>query len=226
MSRLNDNPLWRHLLLPLCLLLLCHAGPSFAERADRNQPMHLEANSVNVDDTNQISTFEGNVQLLQGSLSIQADKIVITQDKGGFYHCTATGQLAHFRQKRDGENEYVEGYGERIEYDTHSEVAEFFGQARIKREGDDVRGEHIVYSTRTEVFKVNGTHDVANSGTPGTGRVTIVIQPHSTAADSAAETPPAAASSVSASGVAAPSSVSDGAPLHIKPATTITKPGH
>lgn len=192
MIRLNDNPPLRRLLLPLCLLWLCHAQPSLAERADRNQPMHLEANTVNVDDANQISTFEGNVQLLQGTLSIQADKIVVTQDKDGFQYCTAIGRLAHFRQKRDGANEYVEGYGERIEYNTHSEVAEFFGQARIRREGDDVSGDHIVYSTRTEVFQVSGARE-QSTDKPGSGRVTLIIQPQGKAAGAASAVAPASA---------------------------------
>lgn len=204
MSRLKNN-------FPLLLcLLLCHAGPSFAERADRNKPMHMEANRVSVDDANQISSFEGDVQLTQGTLSIQANKIVVTQDKDGYQHCTATGQLAHFRQKREGASEFVEGYGERIEYDTRSEVAEFFGQARIKREGDDVRGDHIVYSTRTEVFQVSGAHD-ENTSKPGSGRVTLVIQPRSKT--------PADADPGAASGVAP-----DDTPLVIQPATTTTEP--
>lgn len=186
MSRLKNNSL-----LLLCLLL-GHACPSWAERADRSKPMHLEANTVSVDNANQISTFEGNVQLLQGTLSIQADKIVVTQDKDGFQYCTATGQLAHFRQKRDGANEYVEGYGERIEYSTHSEVAEFFGQARIRRDGDDVSGDHIVYSTRSEVFQVSGARE-QSTGKPGSGRVTLIIQPQAKAVGAASAVAPASA---------------------------------
>jgi lipopolysaccharide export system protein LptA len=197
MSRSRNKFAW-----PLCLLLLCHSGLSLAERADRNKPMHMEANSVFVDDINHTSTFDGNVQLLQGTLSIQADKIVVVQDKDGFQHCTASGRLAHFRQKRDAVNEYVEAYGERIEYDTHSEIAEFFGQARIRREGDDVRGEHIVYNTRTEVFQVSGAPADNSADTTRTGRVTVVIQPQNKASDVEAAEPP----------------------LPIKPSTTITQP--
>lgn len=208
MSRLINNLSPQHLLLLLFPLLLCCAPASFAERADRSKPMQLEANTVSVDDVNQISTFEGNVQLLQGTLSIQADRIVVIQDKDGYQHCTATGHLAHFRQKRDGANEYVEGYGERIEYDTRSEVAEFFGQARIKREGDDVRGEHIIYSTKTEVFKVSGD-PVQDMGKPGAGRVTLIIQPQAKPADG----PAGAASAV------APGS----APVSAKPAPKTTE---
>ncbi|HEY6095907.1 MAG TPA: lipopolysaccharide transport periplasmic protein LptA [Gallionellaceae bacterium] len=180
----------------LCLLLLCHAASSLAERADRSKPLHLEANSVFVDDTNQLSTFDGNVQLVQGTLSIQADRIAVSQDKDGFQHCSASGHLAHFRQKREGVNEYVEAYGERIEYDTRSEIIEFFGQARIRREGDDVSGEHIVYNTRTEVFQVDGSHDQSKTA-PSGGRVTVVIQPKSSAPESnAASAPPPASHSI------------------------------
>ena len=194
------NPLRNKSLWLLCLLL-CHAGSSLAERSDRGKPVHLEASSVSVDDMKQTSSFEGNVLLQQGTLSIQADKIVVVQDKEGYQHCTATGHLAHFRQKREAENEYVDGYGERIEYDTRTEVAEFFGQGRIKRDGDEVRGDHITYSTKTELFQVSGASD-KSTGKPGSGRVTVVIQPPSKASDVA----PA------------------GAPLPIKPAATITEP--
>ena len=95
---------------------------SQAELADRDKPMHLEANQLSIDDAKQISVFEGKVKLTQGTMIINADKIVVVQDKEGFKHGTATGHPASFRQKRDGLNEYVEGYGERIEYDTKTET--------------------------------------------------------------------------------------------------------
>jgi len=160
----------------LCLLLCLYAGFIRAEQADRQKPVQMEADRVTVDDINQTSTFEGNVQMRQGTLLIEAAKIVVTQDKKGFSLMTATGQLAHMRQKRDGVNEYAEGFGERIEYDTQAEIASLVGQARVKREGDDVRGEHIIYNTKTGVFQVFGSNN-KNPNTPNKGRVTIVIQP-------------------------------------------------
>ena len=108
-------------------LLSCLALTSlsvFAERADRNKPMHLEADRGSIDDAKQISTFTGNVQLTQGTILIRCDKLIVAQDKEGFAHGTATGQLSSFRQKREGYDEYVEGYGERIEYDSKSEVVD------------------------------------------------------------------------------------------------------
>ena len=136
----------------------------------------MEADRVTVDDPNQTSVFEGNVRLQQGTLLIEANRILIKQDKNGYNQITATGNPSHFRQKQDNSNDYAEGFGERIEYDSFAETANIFGQARVKREGDDVRGEHIIYSTKTGVFQVFGS-TAQTAEKPGQGRVTIVIQP-------------------------------------------------
>lgn len=155
------------------LLLLC-TPLCLAERADRDKPIHLEADQVLVDDAQQISTFTGNVKLSQGTLLIRGDKIVVTQDRDGFKHGTAYGNTASFRQKREGLDEYVEGYGERIEYDTRAETVDFYVRARLKRELDEVLGEHITYSAKTEIFQVNGGAST-NSSPPK--RVRAVLQP-------------------------------------------------
>jgi len=183
-------PLKNKITFLLCLLCLPLSGytlSAFAESADRGKPILMEADRVTIDDASQTSTFEGKVQMRQGTLLIEASKIVVIQDKKGYSQVTATGQLAHFRQKREGLNEYAEGYGERIEYDSLAEIANIYGQARVKREGDDVRGEHIIYNTNTGVFKVFGTNSQNPKSTASSkkGRVTIIIQPKAKANESA-----------------------------------------
>lgn len=170
--------------LLLCLLLAGYASQSIAERADRDKPIQVDADHVTVDDANQISTFEGNVQMRQGTLLIEGARIVVTQDKKGYSKIVATGQLAHFRQKRDGVNQYSEGFGERIEYDNFIELANIIGQARVKRDGDDVKGEHIIYNTKSGVFKVFGSSSQVPD-TTGQGRVQIIIQPKDKQTDAA-----------------------------------------
>ena len=174
--------------LLLGLALLAFALPACADKTDRDKPIHLEADRVNIDDQQQISIFEGTVRLSQGTLLIQADKIVVQQDKRGFTLCTATGKLASFRQRHEGTDEYMEGYGERIEYDTRAEKVDFFSRARVKREQDDVQGAHISYNTKTEVFQVIGKVGM-DPDSPTGGRVRAVIQPRNT---DATETAPAA----------------------------------
>ena len=164
---------WAILLLPISLLL--GAPACFAERADRNEPMHLEADQVVMDDAKQISTFTGKVRLSQGTLLILGDKVVVVQDKDAFKHASVYGSTAEFRQKRDGSNEYVEGYGERIEYDMRTETLDFSGNARLKRNLDEVSGDHITYNTKSEIFQVNGSNISTPDNPPQ--RVRVVLQP-------------------------------------------------
>lgn len=140
--------------LLLILMMLCIA-PVYAEKADHDKPIYIDADRADVDDANQISTFTGKVVLVQGTMVIRGDKLVVTQDKAGFKHGTAYGHPASFRQKREGLDEYVEGYGERIEYDTSADTVDFYVNARVKRSQDEVRGEHVTYNSRTEIFQAD-----------------------------------------------------------------------
>lgn len=184
MCQAKNNLLNVPLLLPSFMLLWTSA--SFAERADHEMPINLEADQVLIDDAQQISTFSGNVRLSQGSLLIRGDKIVVMQDKDGFKHATAYGNTAEFRQKREGFEGYVEGFGERIEYDTQAETLNLFKQARLKRDQDEVRGEHITYSSKTEIFQVAGSSQSSGEAPPQRARA--VLQPK---AKESAETTPA-----------------------------------
>ena len=167
------NKLLFAILLPSFLLLW--APDSFAERSDRNKPIHLEADEVIMDDAQQTSTFIGNVRLSQGTLLISGDKIVVTEDKDGFKHATAYGNTAEFRQKREGLDGYVEGYGKRIEYDARTGTLNFQENARLKRDQDEVSGNNITYNVKSEIFHVN-----SNDATPGIDspqRVRAVLKP-------------------------------------------------
>ena len=166
---------WHDLaLLAWCLLA---ALPAHAERADRDKPVNLEADRVTVDDAQQTATFEGKVVLTQGTLMIRGDRMVVQQDADGFKHGAAYGNLASFRQKREGYDEYIEGYAERIEYDSKADKLQMFNRAYLKKGNDDVRGNYISYEAATEFFRVvGGGKQAATPGNPE-GRVRAVIQP-------------------------------------------------
>jgi len=150
---------------------------SLAERADRDKPVNLEADRVDLDDAKKEAVFVGAVTLTQGTLTIKADKIIVKQDAEGFQYGIAYGNPAHFRQKREGFDEYIEGFSERLEYDGKADKMQMFTNARIQRGGDEVRGDYISYNAVTEFFQViGGGKSVATTGNPQ-GRVHAVIQP-------------------------------------------------
>jgi lipopolysaccharide export system protein LptA len=164
-------------LAALCALA-AFAAPAFAEKADRDKPVNLEADRVTIDDARQIAVFEGNVLLTQGTMQIRGNRMEVRQDKDGFKQGTTVGSPAYFRQKREGYDEYVEGWAERIEYDGRVETLQMFNRAQLKRGPDEVRGNYISYDARTEFFQVTGGAKTTESGSPE-GRVRAVIQPKS-----------------------------------------------
>jgi lipopolysaccharide export system protein LptA len=171
--------------LTLCLFA---ALPAHAERADRGKPMLLEANRVSIDDAKKVQILEGDVVITKGTMILKADRVVVTEDKYGFQKGTAfagKNGLAHFRQKREGKEEYIEGEAERIEYNTNSEIAELFHRAWVKSGEDQVKGDYIWYDAVSEKYLVTAgeTRD-PNAPAP---RVRAVIQPRNK--DSEAQRP-------------------------------------
>jgi lipopolysaccharide export system protein LptA len=161
------------------LLACCLLAPAtgLAERADRDKPVNLEADTVTVDDNKQTATFIGKVVLTQGTLVIRGDRMVVQQDAEGFKYGVAYGDLASFRQKREGLDEYIDGYAERIEYDSKAEKLQMFNRAYLKKTNDDVRGNYISYEVATEFFRVIGGGKQAATAANPEGRVRAVIQP-------------------------------------------------
>jgi lipopolysaccharide export system protein LptA len=168
-------------------LVALFASTAYAEKADRAKPIHLEADRVTVDDAKQIATFTGNVVLTQGTLVMRGDRMEVRQDKEGFRQGVMWGNLAYFRQKREGLDEHIEGWAERVEYDGRADKVQMFERAMIRRGQDEVRGSYISYDSNTEFYQVDGASKSAKTA-PGENRVRVIMQPKPK--DAAAPSPP------------------------------------
>lgn len=153
-----------------------------AERADRERPLQIEADRLDYDDVNKVNVFNGRVSLSKGSLLIRADRIVLREERDGTQNAIATGRPATLRQRRDaGSESWVEGQGERIEWDSRTEIAIFSQKAQLRRlDGarvvDDVQGGRIRYNTGTETYEVDSSGAATTPDNPN-GRVRVTIQP-------------------------------------------------
>lgn len=183
----------KHTLIFVMILLLS-AASAWAEKADRDKPLLLDAGLLTVDDAKKIRIFTGDVKIAQGSLIILCEKLVVSDDPDGVQSGIATGGpggLARFRQKREGRDEYIEGEAERIVYDGKAEKTEFFQRAHIKSGRDEVRGQYISYDAKSENYVVSSGPDgskAAASSDPG-NRVRAVIQPRKGAEQTAPAKP-------------------------------------
>lgn len=159
-----------------CVFML-FALPSFAEKADKDKPIEIEADTVTVNDAKKISVYTGNVIVTQGTLVIRADKLVVREDIEGFQHSSSYGNPTTFKQKREGKDEYMEGSAQRIEYDGRMDKVQLFTKAWVKRANDIVHGDYIMYDANAEYSEVIGGGPKSATAATPTGRVKAIIQP-------------------------------------------------
>jgi lipopolysaccharide export system protein LptA len=182
----------RHpILIALALAAAC-ALPAHAQRDDKSQPVNFSADSGEVNYQTKVGNLAGNVVITQGTMTIRADKVTFTQNADNSISATAWGNPITFRQKRDGVDEYFEGFAQRAEYDGQKELLELFDRALLKRGQDEIRSNYISYNTRSEQFRAEGRPDTPAAASAGPGaRVRGVFQPRSE--DKDAKGKPAAA---------------------------------
>lgn len=231
-------------LLSTALVVALVPWPASAQKADREQPINYSSDSGDVNYQTKVGALSGNVIITQGTLTIRADKIVFRQNPDNSMSATATGNPVSFRQKRDGHDEYYEGFAQRAEYDGAKQLLELFDRALLKRGQDEIRSNYISYNSATEVFKAEGR---AGADAPGAApaavdaRVRGVFQPKSespltgrpkdpAAGAKAPESPPAgpsrpaAASEAGAAKAAATSSRAAPPSPPLKPASELAAP--
>ncbi len=187
------------------------ALPAAAEKADRDKPMNAEADALRYDDLKQSSVFTGNVVITKGSTIIRGQQVDVSQDPEGYQQAVAIaapGKLAYYRKKRDNVDEYIEGEGERIEYDSRADTVKFIRTAVVRRYkgatlADETTGALIVYDNNTDVFSVDGGAQNRTAANPS-GRVRAMLSPR-------VEQPPPGS---------APAAVV-GPPAKLRPSTTL-----
>lgn len=166
-------------------------SPALAEKADRDQPLNFSADSARVDDTQRLNILSGSVEITKGTMVFRAARVEVRQNTDGTQSANALGSAAgraYFRQKREGLDEFIEGEGDRVEYDGRADTVRFTGHAVMRRLrgaalADEVVGQTILYDNRTEVFQVVGG---AGSAAPS-GRVRGVISPRAASQPGAAQ---------------------------------------
>lgn len=136
--------------------LLALAPPVHAEKADREKEINFTADDAKVDYEKRTGALNGNVVITQGTLTIKANRIDFRQNDDNSMSAVAHGSPVTFRQKRDGSDEYYEGWAQRADYDGSKEFLELFDNAVLKRGADEIHSNYISYNAATEFFKAEG----------------------------------------------------------------------
>jgi lipopolysaccharide export system protein LptA len=162
-----------------CLAALALPPSAGAEQADRNKPIHFSAEQpAEVDFDKRVGTLRGNVVITQGTLTIHADKIDFKQNPDNSLSATAYGNPIDFREKKEGSDEYYEGYAQKAVYNGETHTLELFDNALLKEGNNEFRGNYISYNSDTNFMKAEGRPNAPGGQGPGP-RVQGVFEPRS-----------------------------------------------
>ena len=162
--------------------------PAWAEKADKDKPMVIEADAMRHDEIKLLTQFTGRVVALKGTMVLRGARMEVQQDKNGQQVAqiwAAPNERVFFRQKREGLDEFTEGEGEMVIYDSQADVVTLVQRAelRILRGtvlADQMTGEKIVFNNTTEVMTVDRPSAGAKATDPRDQRVRAVLTPRKT----------------------------------------------
>jgi len=164
--------------LALAVFCLMATTPSWALRSDREQPIDIRADRVEIDEKEQISEYIGNVHLKQGSMDIQADKITVYLKKGQLTKIVITGNPATFKQKPEDNKDVVKSSAKHMEYYAGKEHLVLKTNAVVVQGKNHFSGDFIEYDTLNSTVK-------AKKEEGSDSRVHAIIQPKASSDDTA-----------------------------------------
>lgn len=133
-------------------------SPAFALESDTRQPIDVLSNKQTLDLENNQAIFSENVLMTQGSIKINAAKVVINRPKEKQKSETldAYGSPVTFQQTLD-DGKVVEGKGNHVHYDISRERIVLEEQASLRQAKSHIEGREITYDVKKQQLNANGS---------------------------------------------------------------------
>lgn len=136
---------------------------------DREQDFQLQADKQLFDQKNGLVTYTGNARLQQGSLIIDAERIVIHFDgDNSVIKVEAAGSPAHFQQQPQTNKGKVLAEAQKITYNHAERTVTLSDSAKIEQDGAIMQGHSIHYDLTRELIN-------AQSNESSSERIKMVI---------------------------------------------------
>lgn len=152
------------------IILTLVSGCALALSTDSEQTIYIDSDNQHLDMKTNIVTFTGNVYLRQGSINLNADKVIVTRPTAqeGNEIIDAYGKPATFEQTMD-DGKKINGEAFELRYDVQKSFLIMVKKAVLIQEGgNQVEGKKITYDINKQLL---------NAESDASTRVTTVLQP-------------------------------------------------
>ena len=157
------------------MLLLLLSLPALLTQAlpdDRNQPIHITADKALRDEKKGVTIYSGHVQLVQGSLELEADTLTIYHTSEDAEEIIAEGNPAKMRQQPEVDKAIVNAHANVIHYFRTEDRVLLQTDASIDQDGAVVTGNSIEYLIAKQL--ITAESDQTQEG----NKVIVVIPPN------------------------------------------------
>ena len=137
--------------LVLASVLLASSPLALALTGDTEKPIHIESDQQSLDMQGNVVTFTGNVVVTQGTIKINADKVVVTRPGGqeGKEVIDGYGKPATFYQMQDN-GKPVKGHASQMHYELQNDFVVLTGDAYLEQLDSNIKGDKITYLVKEQ----------------------------------------------------------------------------
>lgn len=134
----------------------CASTMVWCLESDSKQPIYIESNAATYDEKKGESIYTGDVQVIQGSMQMNSDRLVIYESsvkKNKVGKIVATGRPVRFKQMPSGGKEEIRGKSFRAEYYASQNKLVLLDKAEVRQGKNTYTSERIEYDTKNSIVR-------------------------------------------------------------------------
>jgi lipopolysaccharide export system protein LptA len=163
------------MLFKISFLFIMLSVPSMALTATENSRhnISIDADYAERNDKTGLTEYRGNVVIRQGTILIEADKIIIYSADDKVIRVSCFGTPAGYQQQSEDDQEILIARAENIDYLITDDILNLKTNASLIRNGTSIKGDTITYDLAQGTWKAKGDDQGAQK------RIQLVIPPFS-----------------------------------------------
>ncbi len=142
---------------------------AYAAKENKDQPVYINAHSIEHNEKTGVTLYRGDVSLKQGNIQINADRLIVRTRNNETEFIEAYGNPVTFHERLDNE-EGIHATASRAEYDAIRKLLDLYGEVSFRQGGD-------VFNGRIAHYNMNEKRLSARGDAVSNGRVFAVIRP-------------------------------------------------
>lgn len=156
----------------IAVVFLLTQGQASALPSDKQQVMHVTADSADLSQKQHQGTYVGNVEFIQGTTNLHAAKAITKADEKNQLTLAiangSDGKQAHYWTQTGPDKPPFHAYADRIKYYPLKHIIELIGHAKVEQGQNSLSAAKIIYDIQEQ-------HVLSQSD--GTTRTTIILYP-------------------------------------------------